>query len=144
MKYNIGDRVVLKEGLYDKRFTRIVTIKECKDWYYITEEFGDSDVFDDNWIEWLQEEEWKPKEGDLVLAQYAGNGWEELRFIMKSKSWRYLCWFKMNNDWSVSSVWVMYWDEIKQLNNGENDEKKERKLMLTDSEWAKLQKDNNL
>jgi hypothetical protein len=38
----------------------------------------------------------------------------------------------------------MYWDEIKQLNNGENDEKKERKLMLTDSEWAKLQKDNNL
>ena len=116
---------------------------EKVNWYYyeMKEDYGDWCWFEDM-IEWLaNEEEWTPKEWDVVIVNNNQTKyWKERYYIMKSKSWKYLCWQSINDYWSVESRGSFYYDNLKKV----EEKKTERKSMMTDSEWKKFQKDNNL
>ena len=144
MKYKVGDRVKMKESDRDgwKYSGSIMTIYWIEGWgtVYKMEEDKRYYEWSDEMIEWLaEEEEWKPKEGDVVLVRDKGTKWKERNFIMQSRSWKYLCWFWLNDDGSVFPCPLTYWEEIKKP----EDKKRERKIMMTDSEWDKFQKDHN-
>ena len=118
-----------------------MTIEKVNGYYYeMKEDYGDWCWFEDM-IEWLAEEEWTPKEWDVVIVNNNQTKyWKERYYIMKSKSWKYLCWQSINDYWSVESRGSFYYDKLKKV----EEKKTERKLMMTDSEWKKFQKDNNL
>ena len=99
------------------------------------EDDGDWSWFE-NMIEWLAEEEWKPKEGDMVKVGLNS----ERVFLYTTNTGRHIvvCYWEEDRYRNWRSFGVTTYDEIFK------DEKKERKLMLTDSEWEKFQKDNNL
>jgi len=150
MKYNVGDKVrIVKErkghnwNTWMNEYCWTTMTIEKVNWYYyeMKEDYGDWCWFEDM-IEWLaNEEEWTPKEWDIILVNNNWTKyWKERYYIMKSKSGKYLCWQSINDYWSVESRGSFYYDNLKKV----EEKKTERKLMMTDSEWKKFQKDNNL
>jgi len=150
MKYNVGDKVrIVKErkghnwNTWMNEYCWTTMTIEKVNWYYyeMKEDYGDWCWFEDM-IEWLaNEEEWTPKEWDVVLVKNTWTiDWKERYYIMKSKSWKYLCWQSINDYWSVESRGSFYYDNLKKV----EEKKTERKLIMTDSEWKKFQKNNNL
>ena len=112
-----------------------MTIGKVNGYYYeMKEDYGDWCWFEDM-IEWLAEEEWTPKEWDVVLDI----GKKDIILWRASQAYILV-------DTSLMTIEVLnlrgsyYWGELKKV----KEKKKERKLMLTDSEWDKLKKYNNL
>ncbi len=146
-KFKIWDRVRIvssrdglatfnPEGEMDKYLGKIMTIKK----YYL----GHYEMEEDSWmwywfedmIEWLAEEEWKPKEGDMVKV-----GLDDERIFLYTTNIGIhivVCYWEEDKYRNWRSFNVTTYDKIFK------DEKKERKLMMTDSEWEIFQKNNNL
>ncbi len=145
MKYQVGDKVRLKKDLSEidvvtntmKLFAwRVVTISDIElvsRWFNIVE---DNSKWGWN-TDMIEEEEWKPKEWERVETEC----WEKI----------YLCTLKSGIHLVVPGCreedYLRTWDpsDVLCLPTIERmPEKKERKLMMTDSEWEEFKSKNNI
>lgn len=157
MKYKVGDKVrIVSEKPsnnwntdMDMYLWKVVTISSVLKWFYRKEdgyyrikEDPNLWAWSENMIEWLVEEEWTPKEGEVIEIMEERGDWmgEERTFICKDKNWFALCTWEENNYKDGEHYWARTFKHFRKL----KDKKKERKLMMTDSEWEKFQKNNNL
>ncbi len=84
-------------------------------------------------IEWLAEEEWKPKEGDIIKIDNIN----ERIFLYTTNTGRHLVVCHWGED-DYREGKHFYSEAYKKIFPKSKEEKKERKLMMTDSEWERL------
>jgi hypothetical protein len=158
MKYKVGDKVRIvskpvpddSRGVDDHYWSsemdnycwKIMTITniDFSDSFYDMKEDEWEWAWSDNMIEWLAKEEWKPKEGERVIVSDSGK-WDTRIYLFTGKNWKYYCVHKNDEQDYIDhcTFRVTPWSYMEKI-----EEKKERKLMMTDSEWEKFQKNNNL
>lgn len=92
--------------------------------------------WDDEMIEWLADE-CDYKEWDKVNAKDEDIIYENLVYLFTMEDWTKICVRKHELEWLKGAFWYKEVWKAKE-------KKKERKLLMTDQEWIKFKKNNNL